>query len=272
MNELLQRISNHSFELVEFRESNIRAALVKRQDQKYLLPVALLDPFLANLQEGYQLLANEGQIGSRYQTTYFDTPDLTFFQDHLKKRRKRYKIRIREYSPSGETMLEIKLKTDRGHTNKKRLDFSGQNLTLLDNEDKQKLAVIIQQKYQRGLPDVLQPSLLVSHERFSFVGKEENVRVTIDYDLAFARPEEESATFLVDDFVLVETKSKTGHSQADKLLAGLGVKAQPLSKYCVGILHLYEAPLRGNRFLPAAKRAFTGQRAYLDHPSIHALG
>ena len=84
------------------------AELQTRFDRKYVVP---LDTFATVLDEmGDQLSVL--QIGDlrlfRYESVYFDTPELTAYRQHAHGRRRRVKIRTRAYLDSGECVLEFK--------------------------------------------------------------------------------------------------------------------------------------------------------------------
>ena len=86
-------------------------------DAKYVSPAA----FAAWLSGStHRVLEIDGRRVFGYRSTYFDTPDLRLFRDHVQRRRRRYKCRTREYD-SGVRMFEVKLKGARGRTVKYRM-------------------------------------------------------------------------------------------------------------------------------------------------------
>ena len=91
--------------------------LQDRVDAKYVLPVTALPALLDRLD--HRVLEIDGRRVFGYRSTYFDTPELRLFRDHVQQRRRRYKCRTREYD-TGLRMFEVKLKGPRGRTVKYR--------------------------------------------------------------------------------------------------------------------------------------------------------
>ncbi len=99
------------------------AELQTRVDRKYVVP---LDRFATVFDEmGDQLSVL--QIGDlrlfRYESVYFDTPELSAYRQHAHGRRRRVKIRTRAYLDSGECVLEFKRVGGRGETVKERYPY-----------------------------------------------------------------------------------------------------------------------------------------------------
>ena len=88
---------------------NVR--LMDRIDTKFVLPAQQILDLLELMTEKYRVLEINGHRISSYDTTYLDTPDYMFFNQHVTGRIERSKIRFRNYNSTGITFLEIKRKT-----------------------------------------------------------------------------------------------------------------------------------------------------------------
>jgi hypothetical protein len=96
------------------------AALRRRFDAKYLLSRDALPGLLERLAPTHRVLEIEGGRAFEYRTTYFDTPELGAFRDHLQGRRRRLKVRVRHYAHTDDCFLELKLRGPHGATIKRR--------------------------------------------------------------------------------------------------------------------------------------------------------
>jgi hypothetical protein len=96
-------------------------ALQNRTDVKYLLSTGQLAHALRALAEQYRVLEIDGVRLNPYQTLYFDTPDFALYLQHHAGKRNRYKVRSRRYVVTGRSFLEVKLKTNKERTVKRRI-------------------------------------------------------------------------------------------------------------------------------------------------------
>ncbi|MCI1753557.1 MAG: VTC domain-containing protein [Flavobacteriales bacterium] len=94
--------------------------LLVRMDTKYVFGAHRLTELLEELLPEYRLLEVNGVRGIDYQTRYFDTLALKHYFDHHNGRPLRSKVRVRRYGGSGLCVLEVKRKTGRGGTDKRR--------------------------------------------------------------------------------------------------------------------------------------------------------
>jgi hypothetical protein len=204
------------------------AALHDRVDVKYVGRLELLDALVADLAPTHRALEIDGRRSFAYATTYFDTADLRCYRDHLQRRRRRYKCRLRRYLDAGLDILEVKRKGARGETLKRRLPLEAPAAL-----DGQLRAFVL----ASGVPDAgeLHPVLRMSFERMTLVAPERGERLTCDVGLAFAAPDGGAAR-IVAGGMIVESKSRRGAALADAALRSLG--ARPVtgcSKYGLGI-------------------------------------
>jgi hypothetical protein len=91
------------FELSDLDES---WSLTRRFDTKFLMSASAMDQFLRGSTTEFAALEIDGRRAFSYRTTYFDSPDLLFYRDHAQKRKRRVKVRLREYVESHRTRLE----------------------------------------------------------------------------------------------------------------------------------------------------------------------
>ena len=94
-----------------------------RIDRKYVLPQRAVDGILTAAAEtdGVRALEIGGEREFDYASLYFDTPDLLCFHAAGQGRRRRFKVRTRDYLDSGESWLEVKVRGPRGTTVKERM-------------------------------------------------------------------------------------------------------------------------------------------------------
>jgi VTC domain len=237
-------------------ELTAAAELLDRVDRKYVVALEQLERLAERLHASHRVLVIDGRTSFAYCTTYFDTPLLGVFQEHVQRRRHRFKCRTRHYLDTGSHAFEVKLKGLRERTLKRRLPCE----PLLDGRLPDPLLAFLRaclaDAYGRRLDEPLQPSLLVGFHRTTLAAPGLGERVTIDTGVRFEGLDGGSGG-LCADLAIVETKSRQGRAAADAALLALG--ARPLadcSKYCVGI-GLTRPQARSNRFRPLMRRYFT---------------
>ncbi len=232
----MSRINEHFQSVpVRFQCINLddiqQVALMNRVDTKYTIPSNQLQHLLSQVQDEYQSLEIGGVIWQRYQTLYFDTPEFRFYHQHHNGVFPRYKVRLRQYVDSNSCFLEIKRKSNKGRTEKRRLPISDIHTALTpDSRDFLKLQI----------PDLnsgLSPALWVSFSRLTLINKEASERITIDLDLRFKRGED---TFQLPEFAVIEVKrdGKNHTSPLTKAIQQLRVPSKRMSKYCFGVMNL----------------------------------
>ena len=119
MQEKIHKILD-SFQSVSLAEMD-SVKLMDRSDSKYVFNAEKLSQLLQRLESHYRVLEVKGKKISRYETLYYDTPDLELYHRHQVKRGNRYKIRARNYVESDLNFFEIKLKNQKKRTIKSRI-------------------------------------------------------------------------------------------------------------------------------------------------------
>lgn len=228
------------------------ASLQTRVDKKYLVPTQVLASVVRQLGLSLKVLDIDGRRVFGYESVYFDTDDLDFYRDHVMGRRQRNKVRTRLYVDSGLTMLEVKAKGGRGETVKHRMDWDRESLDRIRTSKKELDGEGFVDAYLSGRHQAtsLRPSLLSRYRRTTFVDVEAGLRLTCDIDLSFGGLGK--AVVVPPGRVLVETKSESGRSTADRLLHRYGQRDLAVSKYCVGVAMTSGRP--ANRWHRTVKR------------------
>jgi hypothetical protein len=228
-------------------------ALLARVDQKYVVPLPTLERLLELVRDDIEVLEIDGLRCFRYETTYFDTPDLMTFRAHAQGRRRRYKVRVRSYLDSGESMLEVKLKGGRGETLKRRLPYHHRSGEPLSAKAHAFASEIIGGAYGIAVPEVLSPTVTTTTNRLTLVSARATARMTVDMDLECLIAA--GGVGLRDDHVVVETKAAGGDGRLDRALRLLGARPVSLSKYCLGVAVLHD-DVSGNRWHRTARSFF----------------
>lgn len=221
-------------------------ALQSRMDTKYLFAAAHLPGILMSLSKEYRLLAVDGQLGSIYRTLYFDTPDGQFYFDHHNGRTFRSKVRMREYASTGACFLEVKRRTGRGGTVKRRIPVPAITEYLTASQ-----ASFVAPA--SGCTEPLVPILWNEFFRYTLVHRDRAERLTLDTSLTFRDDKGEAS---LPGVCVAELKEgRTGHgSPFSALMRALPVPPASFSKYCIGTV-LLKPGIKYNQFKPILLRA-----------------
>jgi VTC domain len=239
---------------------NSKAAMLERLDNKYIVAAADLRPALEAFSSLFDVLEIDGKRAFTYATRYYDDAARRAYYDHHQGRRKRCKVRIRNYVDAGFSYLEVKLKDKRGATIKKRLRVDPALLDL-DSNCTDFIQTCYSDLYAEDFSAPLQAVIGMEYERITLVAKEGGERMTIDTGMGFAAGN--TTRDVSPEMFIVETKSARGNGIADKILRGLHLHPTGrCSKYCIGMAALGQVDRR-NRFLPALRRLDLVQPALL---------
>jgi hypothetical protein len=240
------------FDPISLADLNAKAEMLTRLDNKYVVPMEVLERASLRLAKHFDILEIDGKRSFGYRTQYFDTPDLCSFRHHVQGRRRRSKVRTRHYLDADICFVEVKLKTRRKITVKKRLAHDPDMLDRLNEPAARFVDDAHHHLYARGGLAAYDPVMQMQYERMTLVARTGGERLTIDRSLQFwddRRRERISA-----DMVIIETKSAFGRGIADTVLRAQGNHpVGSCSKYCIGLAALGIAP-RYNKFMPAFRR------------------
>ena len=241
-----------NFSGISLGELNAKADMLTRLDNKYVVPISALADLSCEIARHFDILEIDGKRRFGYRTQYFDTPELCSYRHHVQGRRRRSKVRTRQYLDANLCFVEVKLKTARKVTVKKRFNYEPSLLDQLTDSAEQFVQnAHLNQHYRFGLTSY-EPVIQMQYDRMTFVARNGSERLTIDRDLRFwnAVATEEISKYMT----VIETKSRFGRGIADGILRKSGY--HPIgscSKYCVGLAALGMVP-RFNKFLPAFRR------------------
>jgi len=231
--------------LNEFKTVNLaqveRVELLDRMEVKYLFRIELLHEILSKLINDYCVLMTDGVRLRRYENRYFDTSDLRMYLDHHNGKLNRYKVRYRKYTDTGNTFFEIKQKSNRSRTIKKRIEVPE-----CEHNIAGKAANLLLQE-TGFLSEHLVESVVVIYDRITLVKKKSTERVTIDLDLKCIY-NNQKATF--PGMIIAEVKQpRSCSSKFNSIMRELKIYPFSFSKYCLGIATLYP-DVKVNNFKP----------------------
>ena len=182
------------------------------------MPVETFAILAMQLGATHRILDIEGVRAFRYDTTYYDTPGLDAYRDHVQRRRRRYKCRSRRYEDSGACMFEVKLKGLRGRTVKHRMPYENGLHGSVSAEALRFLHDRLALAYGRAPGAALGRSLRMTFRRVTLVDVGRGDRLTCDFDLAFDGGGELTGR-LAERAVILESKSAHGRARADACCA-----------------------------------------------------
>ncbi len=242
MNQLLKIIEEKlsCFNPISLQQmENVR--LMNRVNTKFIAPYELQPLVLEDLSQHYRVLEIENCRAFPYKTEYFDTKTFHMYVAHQNGKLNRYKIRKREYLKIGHQYLEIKLKTNKGRTLKKRIQrlVKDNSFSLQENE-------FLQQNSPYNTKD-LEFKLFNQFKRITLVGKEE--RLTIDFNLEFG--DEKNNILAFPEIFIAEVKQKKFNPNTiiKKVLKKRNIRPQSFSKYCIGAASFNEK-IKANMLKP----------------------
>ncbi|WP_235518532.1 polyphosphate polymerase domain-containing protein [Cellulomonas sp. Leaf334] len=212
-----------------------RAGLQTRVDRKYLVPVAEVDALLDRLASQAQVLDIGGRRLFDYESVYFDTADLMAYHLAAHRRRRRFKVRTRSYLDSAQCWLEVKTRGPRGTTVKERLPYDLRDRDAIAH-GRWFVAGVLGAHGIRGTDDLtFAPTLVTRYLRTTLFLPQTASRVTVDVGLSW---HDGRAPLHLRDVAVVETKTGSTASGADRLLWAHGYRPQRISKYATGLAAL----------------------------------
>lgn len=222
-----------------------RVKLMNRIDTKYVLSEdalpCLLDEAAA---AGYRVQLIDGVRACRYDTLYYDTAPRDMYLAHHNRILTRQKIRTRCYVESGVTFLEIKNKSNRGRTRKKRIEIAPE---CFDNISHAEGVGPFFAEHAHYACEVLSPALSTRFVRITLVNDDLTERLTIDLDLHY-RDMRSGCESTIERMAIVELKQDGRRASAIKdILRRMRIMPLKVSKYCLGTT-LTVADIRRNRF------------------------
>ena len=156
--------------------------LMNRVDTKYLVDERRCMELLELAADQYYVQIIDDCRACRYATLYYDTPQWDMYHMHHNRRLTRQKIRTRTYIETGVTYLEVKNKSNKGRTHKRRMAL---DRSLFAAAATDTAAADFLRREARYAPKALSPSLATRFVRVTLVNHAMTERLTIDFDLHF---------------------------------------------------------------------------------------
>lgn len=205
--------------------------LMNRIDTKYVLPLKRLPKLLHDSKSEYRVMEVAGSRIAGYSTLYYDTPNIDMYRTHQRGKLNRQKVRTRIYLDTSETFLEIKNKTNRGRTKKRRISIPKSQM--VDFSQNAQAVEFLAQRAAYRLEE-LQPTLYTKFKRVTLVDSNKSERITIDIEPSF-----ESVVYgsiaAIQGLVIVEVKhSGNSSSKFSEMLLRESIHPFRVSKYCLG--------------------------------------
>lgn len=220
---------------INLEDLNAAAALQTRIDRKYLIPATTFTGLFNGFEAQMQVLDNNGLQIFPYDSVYFDTPGLDSYHLAAYGRRQRYKIRTRSYLDSGISFLEVKTEGARSTTVKERIPYNLADRATITAEGASYIAQTLQASGH--VPPIdLAPVLETVYGRITLYLPASNSRATIDLNVAWALPGQDP--LVMNDQLVVETKSGSAPGQLDKYLWRHGIRPVRISKFATGLAAL----------------------------------
>lgn len=241
-----------AFAPISLDQLNAKAEMMARIDNKYVVQSDDLLSLVPDLQQAFDILDIKDQRAFIYDTRYFDDAKSSAYYEHHQGKRRGFKVRVRNYVDAGLCFLEVKVKGQRGMTEKYRMPYDLEQLACLTPDASDFAQETYQRQYAKSFDYALRPSLDIRYQRITLVARAGGERMTIDTDLCF---QSQNRTFASGTGVfIVETKSANGRGLADRLLRTKGERpTKRCSKYCIGMAATGQVS-RYNRFLPTLRK------------------
>lgn len=217
---------------------------MNRIDTKFVFSVRKIVDLIDLMNGKYKVLEIGNMRTLPYHTTYMDTPDYLFYNQHVRGELERHNIRYRKYEYTGESFLEIKKKTNKRRTIKRRIVNNFKSGSF----DYQ--AESFMSEHLPVKPALLKPVLINRFTRATLTGLESNERITIDYNISFSETTN-GGQIEMPYLTIVELK-KERHSSCSpfkSLIKQLNIYPTGFSKYCTGNAILNDK-LRRNMIKP----------------------
>ena len=222
--------------------------LMNRVDTKFLVTSGQLCDILRGVRDCYYAQEVEGHRLSPYRTVYYDTPELTMYLIHHDRHLVRDKVRVRTYVDSNLSFCEVKHKTNKGRTKKKRIEVQPRFNIVEDPEAAAFLA-----EHQPYPVECLRPHLETVFDRITLVNFEKTERLTIDCNLKFNNISTQASASM-DSLVVMEHKQDgRARSLLKEVLFDLRIKPFKISKYCIGTC-MTRPEVKQNRFKKKLRR------------------
>lgn len=202
--------------------------LMNRADTKFIFHAGRLHELLINAQKHYRILEICSERDFSYHTTYLDTCNYLFFNQHMSVRPMRYKVRYRIYESTGTSFLEVKCKNNRNRTTKWRIksEFKDNQLDTT--------AVDFLTTYISDIALQIKPVLINKFNRLTLVSLQNKERITIDYNISFSVQDDTVVELPYLSIAELKRDSFSNNSSFLSIVRGMQIRESSFSKYCIG--------------------------------------
>ena len=220
-----------------------KVSLLKRVDTKYVVSVKNLSDFLMSITSTHRILEINNKRIQTYETYYYDTSNMDMYIAHHNKKANRFKVRTRQYIESDLLFLEVKNKSNKGKTVKKRIKLKS---NIIDNNIKAKQFIAANSPF---LLKDLSPVLANTFRRLTLVDNKLTERLTIDFELKAWDISNESNSIFLEKIAIIELKrDQNSIANTHKQLLDLRIKSMGFSKYAISSSILFANKLKHNNF------------------------
>ncbi|NTW28869.1 MAG: polyphosphate polymerase domain-containing protein [Coriobacteriia bacterium] len=203
------------------------AALQTRKDRKYIVPSSVLEEAIREMGHEISALTIDGKRMFRYESAYFDTPDLHSYLAAAYGRPSRFKVRTRTYMDSGKCLLEVKARERTDLTVKHRCPYPLEDRSRLTAEGR---LFIEQFNPVAMISRDLRHTLTVRYLRTTLFEAASASRVTVDTEIEAIT--HDGRHLRLPSLVIVETKTCGAPSRFDRRLWSAHCRPVKVSKYC----------------------------------------
>jgi hypothetical protein len=219
---------------------NRKNLFTDRQDRKYIFQADKLEHVFEACLPDYNILEISGIRSFEYATTYFDTPTFDMYYQHQRGKLSRSKIRIRSYLDTNQRFIELKVKNNKGRTEKIRVKGASLHSASAEIAKSTRYAV-----------DELHDIFQLSYQRITLIHKYKQEKVTFDQMLTYVSGEN---THEIENVVFAEVKTNDGHDiHFCNIMKNHGIRSGSMSKYCLGVL-MFFPEVKQNNFKLSLKK------------------
>ena len=220
-----------------------KVELMNRTDTKYVFKIDKLDAILKKALKNYRVLEINNERIHLYTNQYYDTYDYEMYLNHHNGKLNRYKIRCRNYDVTDIAFLEIKFKSNKDRTIKKRIrnNFST-NLN--------KVSCDFIENNSPYKSHELTPVLKNNFHRITLAHKTDKERITLDFNLSYtSNLSGIKKMHDLPNLAICEVK-REGFKRTSEFITILRsehIRQSGMSKYCIGAA-LLSGDLKKNQF------------------------
>lgn len=206
------------------------APLPRRFENRFVIANHALGSLVGELAGTHRVMEVEGSTRNQVHNVYLDTDDLVLYRAHLRRAR-RWKLRVRTYCSSGLSRAELKVRDARGRTTKVYGDLG----TDVSPDRSRKLALQSLDRRMHPIAEELEPSMIVSYVRTTFVDPVHRERLTVDSSVQFLSPDGTPVGALLSGWSLLETKSRSPRARVTATLRSRGARSLRATKYTAAV-------------------------------------